>query len=229
MGDPAFLLEPQLKQTGCLRDPFPQSLHVTIAPVNMVKASARQKAGSQHLEGLDKTVCLHSKLRQSPWISSCSQRKDLYEISKPFQKKKKTQIPQMLGYGPFFHVMYRNFSKTGWGIVSEKGKTFQTACFQKPSEPCGGGRGQIFCWSPSGITSRRTQSARKEQIWSFAAPVQFLPSQAAAGGTSGSSLSSATSLGGSLSCAPISTVWITAVSASKRKKLLTVSVLFSPE
>lgn len=52
------------------------------------------------------------------------------------KRKKKKQIPQMLGHGPFFHVIYRNLSKTGWGIGSEKGKIFQTACFQKPSEPC---------------------------------------------------------------------------------------------
>lgn len=58
MCDQAFPLEPWLKQTGCPRDPLPVSLDVTIAPVNMVKASARQKAGSQHPEGFDKTKCV---------------------------------------------------------------------------------------------------------------------------------------------------------------------------
>lgn len=58
MCDQAVLLEPQLKQSGCPRDPFPQSLDVTIAPVNMVKESARQKAGSQHPKGFDKTECV---------------------------------------------------------------------------------------------------------------------------------------------------------------------------
>lgn len=227
MWDQAFLLEPRLRQTGCPRDPFPLSLDVTIAPVNMVKASARQKAGSQHPEGFDKTECVFiPNYDRAPGFQVAHKGKICMKYLS--LSKKKNQIPQMLGHGPFFHVIYRNFSKTGWGIVSEKGKTFQTACFQKPSEPCGGG-GQIFCWSPSGITSGRTRSARKGQIWSLAAPVQFLPSQAAAGGTSGSLLGSAASVEWGLSCALTSTVWITAFSARKRKKLLTVSVLFSPE
>lgn len=69
--------------------------------------------------------------------------------------------------------MYRNFLKTGWGIVSEKGKSFQTVCFQNPSEPCGGDR-QMFC---SEITTGRAQSSGKGQTWSFTAPVRFLLEQ----------------------------------------------------
>lgn len=168
MCDRTFLLEPQLKQTGCPRDPFPVSLDVTIAPVNTVKAPARQKAGSQHPEGFDKTERVFiPNYDRAPGFQVVHKGKICMKYLSLSKKKK---IPQMLGHCPFFHVIYRNFSKTGWGIVSEKGKTFQTASFQKPSEPCGGG-GQIFCWSPSGINSGRTRSARKGQICSFAASV----------------------------------------------------------
>lgn len=154
-------------------------------------------------------------------------------------KRKKPQIPQMLGYGPFFHVIHRNLSKTGWGIGSEKGKSFQTACFQKPSEPCGGD-GWIFCWSPSGITSGRTRSARKGQLWSFAVvlPLQwpyalsqfiFFPARLQQEGPEGhpwalqlpwSGVSPVLQYGqfGSQPSVP-----------EREKKLLTVSVPFSPE
>lgn len=172
MCDRTFLLEPQLKQTGCPRDPFPVSLDVTIAPVNTVKAPARQKAGSQHPEGFDKTERVFiPNYDRAPGFQVVHKGKICMKYLSLSKKKKK--IPQMLGHCPFFQVIYRNFSKTGWGIVSEKGKTFQTASFQKPSEPCGGG-GQIFCWSPSGINSGRTRSARKGQIWSF---VRFFPAR----------------------------------------------------
>ena len=140
----AVLSEPRLRQTLCPRDLFPLSLDMTIAPVNMVKASTRQKAEGQLPEGFDKT--------ERVFIPDCYKASGFQVVHKrkictkylSLSKKK----PANVWTQSIFNVTYRNFSKTVWGIVSEKGKTFQTACFQNPSEPCEGD-GQMFCWSPS--------------------------------------------------------------------------------
>lgn len=120
-------------------------------------------------------MCLHFRLLQKPGFHVVHKGKICTKYLS-LSKKKKTTNPQMFGQSPFFNVTNRNFSKTGWGIVSEKGKTFQTACFQNPSEPCGGDR-QMFCWNPSKITAGHVPSSGKGQIGSFAAPVRFLPEQ----------------------------------------------------
>lgn len=138
----------------------------------MVKASTRQKAGGQLPKGFDKT--------ERVFIPYCYKAPGFQVVHKgkictkylSLSKKK----PANVWTQSIFNVMYRNFSKTGWGIVSEKGKTFQTACFQNPSEPCEGD-GQMFCWSLSEITAGCAWSSGKGQIWSFAAPVRFLLEQ----------------------------------------------------
>lgn len=124
----------------CPRDLFPLSLDVTIAPVNIVKASTRQRAEGQPPRGFDKT--------ERVFIPDCNKAPFLVHKGKICTKylslSKKKPNPTNVWTQSIFNVMYRNFSNTGWGIVSEKGKTFQTARFQNPFKPCGVD-GQMFC------------------------------------------------------------------------------------
>lgn len=77
----------------------------------------------------EQRTCLHSRLLQSPRISSCPQKVCTKCLSLSKNKPQNTNVLTQC----IFNVTYRNIWKTGWGIVSEKGKAFQTAPFRDPS------------------------------------------------------------------------------------------------